>query len=126
ANTAESGVWINQGNATFAFKPLPRLAQAAPILDVSYGDFNADGRVDLVLAQNDHSIQDMHGRMDGGIGLILLGDQDQLFVPADSRTTGIVMEADTRFVEAMDLNGDQLTDLLFGGPNIPMRAFLRQ
>ena len=126
ANTAESGVWINQGNATFAFRPLPRLAQAAPILDVSYGDFNADGRVDLVLAQNDHSIQDMHGRMDGGIGLILLGDQDQLFVPADSRTTGIVMEADTRFVEAMDLNGDQLTDLLFGGPNIPMRAFLRQ
>ncbi len=36
------------------------------------------------------------------------------------------MEGDTRFVEVMDLNGDQKKDLLMGGPNRPIKAFLRQ
>ena len=124
--TATSGVWINQGNYQFNYQPLPVLAQASPIMDVAAADLNRDGHIDLILAQNDYSIQPMHGRMDGGLGLILLGGDSLQFKVASPELTGLIMEGDTRFVEVMDLNGDQKKDLLMGGPNRPIKAFLRQ
>ncbi|MEO8426691.1 MAG: VCBS repeat-containing protein [Verrucomicrobiota bacterium] len=64
ANTFESGVLINNGTARFEFASLPALAQIAPARDVALADFNADGKLDLVIAQNDFSPQRETGRME--------------------------------------------------------------
>ena len=37
-------------------------------MDVAAADLNRTSHIDLILAQNDYSIQPMHGRMDGGLG----------------------------------------------------------
>ncbi|MFN3240489.1 MAG: VCBS repeat-containing protein [Planctomycetota bacterium] len=55
----------NQGDGTFAFEPLPRLAQIAPI----HAMVVVDGL--LVCAQNDFSPEPETGRHDGGTGLVL-------------------------------------------------------
>ena len=61
ANCLESGLLLNESHPgelpTFRFQPLARTAQIAPAFGVVTGDFNADGNVDLFLAQNFYSPQ---------------------------------------------------------------------
>ncbi len=73
ANTLESGVLTNDGKGHFNFVALPSLAQAAPSFGVQLSDFNADGNCDILLAQNFFGPQRETGRMDGGLGMLLLG-----------------------------------------------------
>jgi hypothetical protein len=71
-DTLESGVLLNDGQAHFVFRPLPRLAQAAPAFGVVLTDVDADGHNDLLLAQNFFGPQPETGRMDGGLSPELL------------------------------------------------------
>ena len=79
--TLESGVLINDGDGKFAFRPLPRLAQIAPGFGAVLTEVDGDGRPDLYIAQNFFTAQPETGRMDGGMSLLLLGNNDGSFRP---------------------------------------------
>ncbi|MFC4992318.1 hypothetical protein [Rubritalea tangerina] len=53
-NSMQSGVWINQ-QSSFFWLPLPWQAQLSPINAIASGDFDADGKIELILAQNHFS-----------------------------------------------------------------------
>jgi hypothetical protein len=73
-NTIETGIYFNRNGKSFEFKPLPREAQIAPSRSSKCLDANGDGNLDIIMAQNSYSPHRETGRMDGGIGLLLLGD----------------------------------------------------
>jgi hypothetical protein len=113
ANTLESGIFINEGSGEprFTFRPLPRLAQIAPSLDLLTNDFNSDGNVDLFMLHNFYGPQRETGRMDGGLSLLLLGDGTGGFEPVWPVQSGIVLPADPRRAVVTDLDADGGRDL---------------
>ncbi len=113
-NTLESGLLINDGQGRFTFRPLPRIAQIAPGFGVALADVNADGNVDLCLAQNFFTPQLETGRMSGGVSLLLLGDGTGDFEPVWPNRSGIVVGGDAKSLSVVDLNGDNRPDFVFG------------
>jgi hypothetical protein len=122
-NTLESGLLINEGQFRFHFEPLPAVAQVAPSFGVDVGDVNLDGNLDIVMAQNFYGAQLETGRMDGGVGLLLLGNGQGKFDPVWPDQSGIVVPADARRVRIIELDGDRRPDLVFAVHNGPWRAF---
>ncbi|MDQ8179714.1 FG-GAP-like repeat-containing protein [Pelagicoccus sp. SDUM812005] len=125
ATELASGIFINNGtNKKFTFKPLPRLAQIAPIYGIAAADFNGDGNIDLALAQNFNGPQVETGRYDGGIGLLLIGDGTGSFHGAEANESGIFIEDEARGMAIVDLNADGWPDLLASRPNNRAHAYL--
>ena len=52
ASHLASSIFINDGSGNFEVRELPRLAQISPSMGVVVQDFDADGNLDIVLAQN--------------------------------------------------------------------------
>jgi hypothetical protein len=125
-NTLESGVLINEGHFHFRFVPLPALAQIAPSCGIDIGDINGDGHLDLVMAQNFYGARPETGPMDGGLGLLLLGDGRGGFDPIWPNRSGIVVPGDSRKVRIVDLDGDGHLDLVFAVAGGEWRGFLNR
>jgi hypothetical protein len=126
ATTLESGVLLNDGTGRFEFSPLPRLAQAAPSFGVQLADFDGDGHCDIVLVQNFSGPRRETGRMNGGLGLLLLGNGDGTFEPAWPNTSGIVIPDDARSLALCDINQDHRPDFVVGINNGPVQVFVNQ
>lgn len=123
ANTLESALLLNDGRGAFTFRPLPTLAQLAPVRDVAAVDVDGDGKLDLVLAQNDFSPHRETGRMDGGVSLVLQGDGQGGFEPLWPDRSGLVVPDEARRLALADLNADGRPDLVFLVPG-GVRAFI--
>jgi hypothetical protein len=111
-NELATGIFFNDGKGHFEFRPLPRLAQISATFGIATPDLNADGHVDLVLAQNFFSPQVETGRFDGSLGLILLGDGTGSFEPLPFGQSGFLLPGDAMALSAVDLNGDARPDLV--------------
>jgi hypothetical protein len=113
ANTFESGVLLNRGRAGFQFVPLPALAQISPARSMALVDVNLDGKLDLVIGQNDFSPAPRFGRLDGGVSMVLLGDGHGGFTPLRADQSGISIPSEVRHLSVVDLNHDGRPDLVF-------------
>ncbi|MCH2119275.1 MAG: FG-GAP-like repeat-containing protein, partial [Pirellulales bacterium] len=111
-NALESGVLINDGEARFHFKPLPRLAQLSPGFGVVLTEVDGDGNADMYLVQNFYSPQQETGRMDGGVSLLLKGNGDGTFHPVWPDQSGLVVPGDAKGLTVTDLNGDGWVDFV--------------
>jgi hypothetical protein len=60
----------NTGNGTFKTKPLPALAQFAPINGMFADDFDKDGHIDVLLIANDFGNETSSGRYDASNGFV--------------------------------------------------------
>ena len=100
--------------ATSTSSPFRSLAQAAPSFGVQLCDFNADGYCDILLAQNFFGPQRETGRMDGGLGMLLLGAGDGTFQPMWPDTSGIVIPEDAKSLLVGDVNDDHWPDFVVG------------
>ena len=125
ANTLESGVFLNDGNAHFSFKPLPRLAQISPAFGVVATEVNGDGHADVFLVQNFFGPQAETGRMDGGMGLLLFGNGDGSFEPVWPQRSGLVIPGDATSLTTTDFNGDGRLDFVVGVNDEEVMAFER-
>lgn len=123
ANTAESGVLVNDGCGRFAFQPLPRLAQASPVFGVAVADLDGDGFPDVCLAQNFSGVQRETGRMNGGAGAVLLGRGDGTFTSAWPDRSGVLVPEDGRSTVVTDFTGDGWPDLAVATHNGNVRGF---
>ena len=107
-----SGVFLNLGEGSFEFRPLPRIAQISSAHGIVVEDFDGDGLTDIFVAQNFFQPQVETGRYDGGIGLLLRGEGAGRFAPVPARESGLVISGDAMAATSCDLNDDGWPDLV--------------
>ena len=122
-NQLASGIWVNTDNK-FSFQPFPKLAQASTVFGMAAADFNGDGWTDLCLAQNFFPMQPETGRVNGGLGMLLLGHENGLWSPQLSRDSGLIIPGDATSLNIVDLNKDFRPDIVVANNNGAMQAFL--
>jgi hypothetical protein len=86
--TTESAFLINDGKGNFSLQALPYQAQFSPIRGIEVGDFDHDGKVDILLAGNFFDSLPEWGRFDANYGLMLQGLGKGKFAVKTSQKTG--------------------------------------
>jgi hypothetical protein len=119
-----SGIFLSQPDGTYRFTPLPRLAQIAPIHGIVAGDFDGDGRADLMLVGNSYAPIPETGRFDGGLGWLLRGDGAGGFTPVPPAESGFIVPGDARALAVADLNQDGWPDVFVTRNNDVPLTFL--
>ena len=99
ANTFESVLARNNGDGTFTLIPLSREAQLSPIYGLLTGDFDGDGKVDVLSAGNFDGFKPELARMAAGYGLLLHGDGHGKFTPTNALSSGVVMRGQARDIQ---------------------------
>ncbi|HEX6627027.1 MAG TPA: VCBS repeat-containing protein [Gemmatimonadaceae bacterium] len=80
----------NEGGGKFSARPLPNLAQIAPIKAVVANDVDGDGDLDLIIVGNLYDAEPNTPRDDAGNGLWLRGDGRGEFLPVSPRESGFL------------------------------------
>lgn len=127
-NQMKSGVWLNQsGKKGFKFdwQELPWEAQMAPINAMVSGDFNGDGKLELILAQNHFTNWLETGPWSGHPGAHLEWNGKK-FVSLTHRESGILLPNDTKAIASCDMNGDGKLDIITASNSGPVQIFLNQ
>jgi enediyne biosynthesis protein E4 len=101
AYTFASAVAVNNGNGTFTLQPLPLEAQFAPIYASLAGDFDGDGKTDLLVGGNFYGVTPMLGRYDASYGLMLRGDGKGGFTPVDMERSSLVIDGQVRDLKSL-------------------------
>ena len=141
ATEFRSGVLLNRstrGQPAFVWQALPDLAHVSPSYGIATADFNGDGRIDAVLAQNLFTREPETGPWRGGLGQLLvstpptlrgarggeigeahepspnpsLEGRGSVLVPISPKESGIVIPGDAKGAATLDLNNDARPDLL--------------
>jgi hypothetical protein len=86
--TTSSSFMINDGKGNFILQALPYQAQYAPIKAIQTGDFNKDGKLDILLAGNFFDSLPEWGRFDANYGILLEGQGKGKFTVKLSKQTG--------------------------------------
>jgi enediyne biosynthesis protein E4 len=123
ANTVESVLLRNDGAGRFTIEPLPLFAQVSTGYGVVMSDFNGDGHTDAYLAQNCFAMRRELGYIDGGVSILLEGNEKGQFKEVMPRESGLVVPGDAKSAVAADINGDNWPDLVVGVNNAPLVAF---
>jgi hypothetical protein len=110
ATNFNSGVFLSQPDGAFAFSPLPRIAQIAPIFGVAAGDFDGDGHADIYALQNSKAPIPEIGRFDGGLSQFLRGDGQGGFSPVALEASGLNAPNDAKALGVFDFDGDGWPD----------------
>jgi len=101
ADTFASAVALNNGNGTFTLQPLPPEAQFAPIYASVSGDFDGDGKTDLLVGGNLYGVVPVLGRYDASYGLMLRGDGSGAFTSVDIEKSGIAIDGQVRDMKVL-------------------------
>jgi len=68
--------YLRNDDGKFIFVPFNDIAQLAPVKAMLKYDFDADGKVELLMAGNYFGMQPIHGRMGSFPGVLIKSDQD--------------------------------------------------
>ncbi len=115
ANYMESSFIENLGGGKFSIKPLPILAQVAPINGLVTTDINDDGNLDAILVGNDYGNEVFAGRYDALTGLVLLGDGKNSFEAMPSSESGFYVQGDAKAL--VKLHGAQGKEFIIVSQN---------
>ena len=105
ATELASGVYFQQPDGTFVFKPFPPEAQISPINGFVVRDLDGDGVADVYCVGNNYGPEPSTGRFDGGVSLLLKGDGHGGLVPVPAWRSGLLAYGDTRAAVAVALPG---------------------
>lgn len=123
ANTLESGILINDSQGRFQFEPLPAMAQVSPSFGLCFLDADADGNLDLFLAQNFFGPQFETGPYSSGLSTLLLSNGKGAFTPLLPDRSGLVVPGDATAATMTDFNGDGRLDLAVAQNDGPLLTF---
>jgi hypothetical protein len=101
AETFATTVVLSDRSGSFTLVPLPREAQIAPVYGILAGDFDRDGKLDLLLAGNFDGVQPEIGRMSGSFGLFLHGDGHGSFSAVRGRDSGFFVPGQARDIQRL-------------------------
>jgi hypothetical protein len=107
-----TAVLWNNGSAGMQLKPLPMIAQAAPVYAIVANDFDKDGNIDLLLAGNMYDVKPDVGRLDANDGIVLKGDGKGNFVPQLKTETGLNIKGQIRDAATIKLNNNKQAILI--------------
>lgn len=96
----------------FVRKELPVQANYSPVYAISAGDYNHDGKIDLLLAGNTDKSRIKIGRMDANYGVLLAGDGKGNFEYKPQTESGLSIKGCVRSVLEIS-NGPKQT-IIFG------------
>ncbi len=120
ANYLQSSYIENKGNGRFDLRPLPTLAQVAPINGMIADDFDGDGNLDVLLVANDFGNEVSVGRFDASNGLFLKGNGKGFFT-AQTQSGFYVPGNAKGLVELPDAQGRRI--IVATQNRGPLRAF---
>ena len=98
ANYLMSSYIENKGNGNFEVRPLPLMAQTAPVFGMLAQDVDGDGNLDAILVGNDYGSDMVAGRMDAFNGLVLKGDGKGGFLPLTMAQTGFYVPGNAKAI----------------------------
>jgi hypothetical protein len=99
AYTFATSLVRNNGDGTFTVVPLPLEAQIAPVYGILAGDFEGNGRTDLLMAGNFDGVKPELGKMSAGYGVYLRGDGKGHFTPLRSLESGFFVLGQARDIQ---------------------------
>jgi hypothetical protein len=109
AQTFANAIALNRGDGTFELRSLPVEAQFAPVYASLAGDFDGDGRTDLILAGNFYGVTPVQGRYDASYGLLLHGDGRGGFAAVDMERSGLAIDGQVRRMAVLKrANGERV------------------
>ncbi len=128
ANQMENVALINDGNATFEARPLPRLSNIAPSFGVTLTDVDLDGHLDAYLVQNHYNPPEEVGPFASGLSILLkgTGKSDTPFEPIWSRESGLEVPGDAKSLAVVDINRDGRQDFMVGVNDSHPKLFINQ
>ena len=100
-DTFASALARNNGDGSFTLIPLPGEAQLAPIYGILAGDFDHDGRSDVLLGGNLAGVQLAFGSMMASYGLLLRGDGRGGFSVVRASESGFIVPGQTRDIQRL-------------------------
>ncbi len=103
----ETSILWNKGKAGLQLKPLPVMAQVAPVYAIVTTDFDKDGHIDMLLAGNMLDLKPDVGRLDANNGIGLKGDNKGNFVPLGKMETGIQIKGQVRDAEIITVGNNK-------------------
>lgn len=110
-NTLQSYYFENTGNR-FKAHSLPKEAQYFPIYAIQVTDLNQDGIQDLILGGNQSQARIRIGKIDAGLGLVLLGKGNGEFRTLSHEESGIALQKDIKSIVEIQTSGERL--FIFG------------
>jgi hypothetical protein len=124
ATELASGVYLQNEDGTFTWKPLPAVAQISPINGIVARDLDGDGIVDLYCVGNNFGPEPSTGRFDGGVGVLLKGDGKGGLTPIPAWKSGLLAAGDARAAVAVSLPGQKaIPRILVSQSNGPLLLF---
>ena len=101
-----ASVLLKRNAGRFELSCLPVEAQMFPVFSFANGDFNEDGKTDVLAVGNLMAVQPDYGRYDAGYGLMLLGDGVGGFTSLPLEESGFVVTGEGRKIKTI-ISGSQ-------------------
>jgi hypothetical protein len=112
----------NLGGGKFSISPLPVEAQVAPVFAILAGDYNGDGKKDILLAGNSYATEASTGRYDAMKGLLLAGDGSGNFAADRKNVLGLRADKDVKGLAEIHLKNRSSLLLVANNDNV-MEAY---
>ena len=108
AKTFETSFIENLGNGQFKITALPKETQFSPIYGLTTGDFNQDGKPDIIMGGNFTASRVKFGHYDAIKGICLLGDGSGGFTYLDASESGLMVGGEVRDIQKITTaNGEE-------------------
>ncbi len=98
----ESALFFNDGSGHFTMRSLPVEIQFSTTMAAETGDFNGDGKPDLLLGGNLYHVKPEVGRYDASYGHLLEGDGKGGFREIPPRFSGFRLEGEIRDIQTIE------------------------
>jgi len=108
AETFASTLALSNRDGSYTLVPLAREAQIAPVYGILAGDFDHDGKLDLLLAGNFSGVQPEIGSMMASYGLMLRGNGRGGFTPLHADQSGFVAPGESRDIQRLHTRRGEL------------------
>lgn len=99
ANTQESVIAINNGNAKFTVKAMPKEVQFSSVNSICTYDVNNDGILDIILGGNDYNFKPQFGRLDSNYGSVLLGSKNGTYSWTPYNKSGFFIKGEVKNIQ---------------------------
>ena len=121
----QSAIFWNEGDS-IRIEALPRMAQTSPGFGVETLDYDCDGDVDILIANNFLGAEAKTGYMDGGHGALLTNDGTGKFDFVWPKRSGVKLRNDSMGLAIDDLDFDGDLDAVVGVHTEKTRTLINQ